>query len=99
MAKYVLTNKAVNDLSDIWNYTYETWSENQADKYYELLVSGFKEVAKKPLIGKAYTELSTKIRGFKAGKHIIFYREINVKQVEIVRILHNQMDLKSRMND
>ena len=27
MAKYVLTNKAVEDLSEVWNYTYEVWSE------------------------------------------------------------------------
>ena len=33
MAKYSLTRKAVEDLSKIWNYTFDTWSENQADTY------------------------------------------------------------------
>lgn len=33
MPKYILTNKAVEDLSTIWNYTFEVWSETQADKY------------------------------------------------------------------
>ena len=33
MAKYKLTNKAVEDLSDIWNYTFDHWSERQADFY------------------------------------------------------------------
>lgn len=33
MASYVLTNKAVEDLSSIWEYTFDTWSERQADKY------------------------------------------------------------------
>ncbi len=32
MKKYLLTNKAVRDLSDIWNYTFNNWSEFQADK-------------------------------------------------------------------
>ncbi len=32
MAKYKLTNKAVKDLANIWNYTFEAWSERQADK-------------------------------------------------------------------
>lgn len=27
MPKFNLTNKAVEDLSKIWNYTVETWSE------------------------------------------------------------------------
>ena len=35
MAKYYFTNKAVEDLSDIWEYTAEAWSQKQADKYYE----------------------------------------------------------------
>ncbi len=30
MAKFKLTNKAVEDLSKIWEYTFEVWSENQA---------------------------------------------------------------------
>ena len=32
MAKYHFTNKAVEDLSNIWNYTYEVWSEKQVEK-------------------------------------------------------------------
>jgi len=31
MAEFKLTNKAVEDLSKIWDYTFEVWSENQAD--------------------------------------------------------------------
>jgi toxin ParE1/3/4 len=38
MTKFYLTNKAVEDLTDIWNYTLENWSERQADKYYDLLI-------------------------------------------------------------
>ena len=38
MAKFKLTNKAVEDLSKIWDYTFEVWSETQADKYYESLI-------------------------------------------------------------
>ena len=38
MAKYNLTNKAVEDLAKIWDYTFEQWSEQQADNYYEMLI-------------------------------------------------------------
>jgi len=37
------------------------------------------------------------IFGFKAGRHIIFYRKIEENEVEITRILHEQMDLKNRI--
>lgn len=33
----------------------------------------------------------------KAGRHIIFYRKIEENEVEITRILHDQMDLKNRI--
>ena len=32
MGKYFLTNKALEDISMIWDYTYKVWSETQADK-------------------------------------------------------------------
>lgn len=38
MVKFYLTNKAVEDLGDIWNYRVKTWSENQAEIYYSLLI-------------------------------------------------------------
>ena len=38
MAKYNLTIEAVQDLTNIWNYTFEKWSEKQADTYYRMLL-------------------------------------------------------------
>ncbi len=99
MAKYFLTNKAVEDLSKIWNYTSEVWSENQAVKYYELLIETCQEISKNPNIGKKYEEISSQILGFKISKHIIFYREIKSKEIEILRILHERMDLKNRIEE
>jgi toxin ParE1/3/4 len=99
MARYLLTNKAVEDISKIWDYTYEVWSENQADKYYELIVETCQEIAVNPTIGKSYEEISNEILGFKVGKHIIFYRKLKSKDIEVVRILHGKMDLKSRIEE
>ena len=54
MAEYKLTNLAVEDLSKIWDYTFEVWSETQADKYYEMLISNCQVYADNPDIGKNY---------------------------------------------
>lgn len=37
MAKVILRQKAIDDLNDIWEYTFEQWSEVHADKYYSTL--------------------------------------------------------------
>jgi toxin ParE1/3/4 len=97
MAKFELTKKAVEDLGDIWNYTFENWSEHQADIYYQLLIESFKEIASNPNIGKNYQGIVETLRGFKVGRHIIFFREMEGQKIEIIRILHEQMDLKNRI--
>lgn len=97
MAKYKLTNKAVEDLSKIWDYTFEVWSEQQADKYYDGLISNCQEIAEDPELGKTYEGISEQLLGMKANRHIIFYRTLNENYVEITRILHERMDLKKRI--
>src|SRR5271157_449284 len=99
MAKYKLTNKAVDDLTQIWNYTIGRWSENQADKYYRMLLDNFNDVANNPDVGKNYSEVIKNLLGFRAGRHIIFYRKIEEDEIEIIRILHEQMDLKNRIKE
>ena len=99
MPEYKLTNKAVTDLSKIWEYTFEIWSEKQADKYYDGLISNCQEIAENPDLGKTYEGIATQLLGMKANRHIIFYRTINEEYVEITRILHERMDLKKRITE
>lgn len=89
MANYILTKKAVEDLSKIWDYTYEVWSEVQADKYFNMLPDSFDELASGKVTGKNYAEVRKDLFGFKAGQHIIFYRKLKGNRIEISRILHS----------
>jgi toxin ParE1/3/4 len=97
MAKFYLTNKAVEDLGEIWNYTVETWSENQAEIYYSLLIDSCQELANKPNQGKSYEVVEKNVLGFKTGQHVIFYRIVTEKEIEVVRILHGMMDMKNHL--
>jgi len=99
MARYQLTNKAVEDLSNIWNFTYRVWSEAQADTYYGMLIGTCQEISENPTIGKNYAEISPEILGFRVGRHILFYRVIGPGEIDIVRMLHDSMDLKRRLED
>lgn len=53
MAKVIFRQKAIDDLNTIWGYTYEKWSENQADKYYATLKFACNEIAENPDLGKS----------------------------------------------
>ncbi len=99
MAKYKLTNKAVEDLTRIWSYTFEKWSEKQADKYYYILLESCHDIAKNPDLGKNYKGIIKELFGFKVNRHIIFYRKDVDQSIEITRFLHERMDLKNRINE
>ena len=98
MTKYYLTNKAVEDLTNIWNYTFDTWSERQADIYYNMLIESCQKIAENPLLyGLKYDEITEGLRGYRANKHIIFYQILQDDKILVIRILHQRMDLKRRM--
>ena len=99
MAKLVLRQKAIDDLTDIWDYTALTWSENQANKYYEMIKSACAEIANDSVKGQNYDKIDIKLRGYSVGKHVIFYHLISNDEIEVIRILHEAMDLKNRLTE
>jgi toxin ParE1/3/4 len=99
MAKVVFREAAIVDLNDIWEYTFEQWSEEQADKYYLMLKLACEVIGKNPEFGKRYDSIRQNLYGLKSGKHIIFYQSITKEEIEIIRILHERMDLKSRLHE
>ncbi len=99
MAKVILRKEAIDDLNEIWAYTFDEWSEKQADKYYASLEFACKQIGKNPELGKEYEGIKSNLLGLRTGKHIIFYQVINELEIEIIRILHEQMDLKNMLNE
>ena len=56
--KLVYSNKAVEDLTSIWRYTVKTWSEKQADEYYNMLISACNLLSSKSgVTSKKYEEI------------------------------------------
>lgn len=99
MAEYRLTNRAVEDLTAIWEYTCETWSEAQANIYYQNLIQCFQEIAAYPWTGRNYFDIHPMLYGFRKQQHIIFYQMLEAQTIEIIRILHGSMDLKQRIGE
>lgn len=81
MARVTLRQKAIDDLNNIWNYTFENWSENQADTYYAAIKFACKEIGKNPEIGKEYFGVNRNLLGLNSGKHIIFYHLISEDEI------------------
>ncbi|MFN3909100.1 MAG: type II toxin-antitoxin system RelE/ParE family toxin [Flavobacterium sp.] len=99
MAEVILRQEAINDLNDIWIYTIDEWSEKQADKYYSSIEFACSQIGKNPELGNEYEGISKNLLSLKIGKHIIFYQIISKDRIEVVRILHERMDLKNRLEE
>jgi len=98
MPKVRYSNKAVEDLSSIWDYTFTQWSENQADEYYVMLISACNRLLYPSVISnRSYEEISEGLLSVKAGHHLIFYNILENDDVMIIRILHEKMDIKQHL--
>ena len=98
--KYKISKEASKDIENIWLYTFETWSAEQADRYYNLIMDEIEHIARNPQSGKDYSHVRKGYLRTRVKSHFIFYK-LNPKEnlIEIVRILHQQMDIEERLND
>ena len=64
-----------------------------------MLINFCQNIADNTALGKNYDEITEDLYGFRANKHIIFYKVIDNEEIEVIRILHNRMDLKNRINE
>lgn len=95
---FVISKKAITDLEGIWLYTVDKWSTDQANRYYNLIIDEINFICNNSNAGKPMEHIRKNYRASKVKSHLIFYRIFN-NTVEIIRILHEQMDIDSRLSD
>ena len=94
---YVISKKAVADLEEIWLYTVEKWSVAQADRYYNLIFDEINFICRNINSGKSMEHVRKGYRASKVKSHLIFYRVSN-NTIEVIRILHERMDIENRLD-
>jgi toxin ParE1/3/4 len=96
MKLFALTRKATIDLRAIAIYTEERWGKEQRDLYVRQLDDAFHMLGNAPLAGKTCDYIKTGYRKYPHGSHIIFYKSGKTEKIEIVRILHKNMDVEPK---
>ncbi len=96
---YRLSREAENDLQNIWLYTFENWSNDQANHYIDLILNEIEYLCVKPNSGTDYSHLRTGYFRLKIKSHYVFYK-INKKKnlIEVVRVLYQMMDIESQLD-
>ena len=94
---YKLSKEARIDLEQIWIYTVENWSIDQADRYLNLLIDEMEYLCLKPNSGFNFDHIRTGYWRTKVKSHFIFYRINQSTELEIIRILHERMDVENQL--
>ena len=96
MPGYALSPAAQVDLSEIWDYTAEHWSEAQAERYTRGIQATCEGLSDGTLVGLSAEDIRTGYRKIAVGSHVMYYRE-REGALEIVRILHRRMDVSRHL--
>ena len=87
-------------LLEIWDYTERTWSEAQADAYVRELVSEAHRASEEKTRWRSLKNRTIPgIFFIRHRSHFIFFRELSSGEIGVISILHENMDLPSRLFD
>jgi toxin ParE1/3/4 len=97
---YKISVKAVEDIENVWLYTLENWSLKQADRYINLIFDEIEYLTNNPTSGKDFNYIRKNYRCSKVKSHLIFYQFIDEQSdIEIIRILHQRMDIENSLQE
>ena len=91
--KLELTTEALDDFTDIIQYTIEVWGEKQALLYKDKIDNGFQIIIANPEIGLERSDLLPNYRAFSIEHHFVVYR-LKENIITVIRILHKKMNIQ-----
>ena len=91
-----LTPKAVADLEDIWSYTAQQWSPEQAEEYHASLLSAITGLSEGKLVWQQADHIRLGYLKFRVQSHVIFFK-ITALHLDVIRILHKSMDFGAHL--
>jgi toxin ParE1/3/4 len=99
MSEYIISEKALEDINNIWIYTAENWSIEQADRYYNAIIDEIEFIVQKFELASDFEKIRKSYRYSKIKSHLIFFKKNKSNEIEVVRVLHEKMDIENRLNE
>ncbi|SFP92397.1 type II toxin-antitoxin system RelE/ParE family toxin [Tranquillimonas alkanivorans] len=93
-----LTPLAEDDLAEIWSYSAETWSDEQADGYIDGLFDTMTLLAGRPQMARERTEFDPPVRIHPSRRHLIVYLAER-DGILVVRVLGARQDWAAILQD
>lgn len=99
MSGYLLSPAAQADLGQIWDYSACKWGEDRADRYILGIRDACDALADGSRRGRAIAAIRPGYRKLAVASHFLFYRISDSGLVDVVRILHQRMNVAEHLQD
>ena len=99
MSDYIINEKALDDINKIWIYTAETWSIEQADRYYNLIFDEIEFIVENFKLARDFGETRKSYKYSKVKSHLIFFKKDKNNEIEVIRVLYERMDIENRLTE
>lgn len=97
MSGYRLSPRAKRDIDEIWTFTEQYWGVDQAERYIRELRDACAALASGRRSGRDVSHIRPGYKMLAVRAHFIFYRGTAPTEVEVIRILHQRMDIAARL--
>ena len=99
MSAFTLTRRAKADLKSIAKFTEKRWGREQRYIYIKQFDDTFHMLSNAPEIGNNCDYIKENYQKSPQGSHMIFYRIAPQGSIQIIRIIHKNMDVLSKFGD
>lgn len=99
MSAYIISEKALEDINKIWIYTAENWSVEQADRYYNLILDEVEYISQNFDMALDFGKIRKAYRFSKVKSHLVFFKKNKYNEIEVIRVLHERMDIENRLKE
>ncbi len=99
MNRVTVAPAARSDLRKIWFYTAENWSAGQADRYVSSIVAAFDRLGSGESEGRSADQFRRGYYRLAVGSHFVFYKPTSSGDINVVRVLHQRMNLPDRLRN
>ena len=97
MKELLLTDRSLEDIVEIEEYSLTKWGKKVADKYLDNIESGLKLLQENSGLLQDFEEFSGKLKYYRVKNHFLICTEVGNKLI-VLTIMHVQMDIISLLS-
>jgi toxin ParE1/3/4 len=92
----LLTQRAIADLVEVFNYSTRQWGQRTGEKYLDDLEAGLERISRQPDLLQSLPDLCPALRFYRVHKHV-FACDVQPGSVVVLTVLSGSMDIPQRL--